>query len=114
MCYVLARDQRLHRIADIVERDFLRVKAAAAGLRVELELLRALVGSVALAHRHRPDATRDAADHRILRIHAVAEEERQVRREVVDTHAAREIRLDESEAVRERKGELADRIRAGL
>ena len=79
-----------------------------------LELLAALVGAVAVAHRHRPDAPRDAAEHGVLRVHAVAEEEAQVRREVVDVHAAREIRLDEGEAVGQRERELADRVRAGL
>ena len=97
---VVGRDQRLQRGADVVERDLLRVQAAARRLGVVLELLRALVGAVAFAHRHRPDAARDAADHRVLGVHAVAEEERQVRREVVDVHAAREVRLDEREAVR--------------
>ena len=42
------------------------------------------------------------------------EEERQVGREVVDVHAAREVRLDEGEAVRQRERELGDRVRAGL
>ena len=87
---------------------------AARGLRVELELLAALVGAVAVAHRHRPDAPRDATEHRVLGVHAVGEEERQVRREVVDVHAAREVGLDEGEAVGERERELRDRVRAGL
>ena len=111
---VVGRDQRLQRRADVVERDLLRVQGAAGRLRVELELLRALVGAVAVPHRHRPDAARDAADHRVLGVHAVAEEERQVRREVVDVHAAREVRLDEREAVGQRERELRDRVRAGL
>ena len=38
----------------------------------------------------------------------------QVRREVVDRHAAREVVLDDGEAVREREGELRDRVRPGL
>jgi len=38
---VIGGDQRLQRGADVVEGDFLRVQAAAAGLRMELELLRA-------------------------------------------------------------------------
>ncbi len=79
-----------------------------------LELLAALVRAVSVLHRHGPDAARDAADHRVLRVHAVGKEERQVRREVVDVHAAREVRLDEGEAVGEREGELRDRVRAGF
>src|SRR3546814_9909254 len=62
----------------------------------------------------RPDAARDAADHRVFGVHAVREEEAEVRREVVDLHAAREVRLDVREAVAERERELADRIRAGF
>ena len=53
-------------------------------------------------------------EHRVLGVHAVGEEERQVGREVVDVHAAREVGLDVGEAVGEREGELADRVRAGL
>ena len=79
-----------------------------------LELLAALVGAVAVPHRHRPDPPRDAPDHRVLGVHAVGEEERQVRREVVDVHAAREVGLDEGEAVGQREGELRDRVRPGL
>jgi len=111
---VHADDQRLQRRADVVELDLLRVQRAARGLAVVLQLLAALVGAVAVAHRYRPDAARHAAEHGVLRVHAVAEEERQVRREVVDVHAAREVRLDEREAVRQRERELRDRVRAGL
>ena len=70
--------------------------------------------AVAVLHRHRPDAPRHAPEHRVLRVHAVGEEERQVRREVVDVHAAREVGLDEGEAVGERERELRDRVRARL
>src|SRR2546422_1805193 len=34
--------------------------------------------------------------------------------EIVDPHSACEVGLDEREAVRKRKGELRDRVRAGL
>jgi hypothetical protein len=57
-------------------------------------------------HRTRPDPPRDAADHRVLGIHPVREEEAQVRREVVDRHSAREVVLDDREAVRQREREL--------
>ena len=103
------RIERLQRRADVVELDLACVQAAARGLDVVLQHLAARPGAVELAHRARPDAPRDAADHRIFRIHAVREEERQVRREVVDLHAAREVVLDDGEAVREREGELRDR-----
>jgi hypothetical protein len=111
---VVDRDQRLQRGADVVELDLLRVQAAAAGLDVVLQLLAALVGAVLVAHRHRPDAARHAAQHGVLRVHAVAEEEAQVGREVVDVHAARQVRLHEGEAVAEREGQLADRVGAGF
>ncbi len=81
---------------------------------MELQLLAALVAAVAVSHRNRPDAARDAPEHGVFRVHAVGEEERQVGREVVDMHAAREVGLDEGEAVGEREGELRDRVGAGL
>ena len=112
---VVGRDQRLQRRADVVERDLLRVQASGPSVcEWNLSFCDALVRAVALAHRDGPDPPRDAADDRVLGVHAVAEEERQVRREVVDVHAAREIGLDEREAVGERERELRDRIRAGL
>ena len=79
-----------------------------------LQLLRALAGAVLVAHRHRPDPAGHAADHGVLGVHAVGEEERQVGREVVDVHAAREVGLDVGEAVGQGEGELADGVRPGL
>ena len=79
-----------------------------------LELLAALVGAVALPHGHGPDPPGHAADHRVLGVHPVGEEERQVGREVVDVHAAREVALDVGEAVGEGERELADGVRPGL
>ncbi|MCW0416172.1 hypothetical protein NB689_001926 [Xanthomonas sacchari] len=108
------RVQRLQRGADVVELDLLRVQRTARGLDVVLHHLAALVAAVALAHRPCPDPPRHAADHRVLRVHAVAEEEAQVRREIVDVHAARQVVLDDGEAVAEGEGELADRVRPGL
>jgi hypothetical protein len=78
-----------------------------------LELLAALVGAVLVLHRHRPDAAGDAADHGVFRVHAVAEEEGEVGREVVDVHAAGQV-ARHSEAVGQREGELADRVGAGF
>jgi hypothetical protein len=62
----------------------------------------------------RPDAPRHPPDDYVLRIHAVGEEEREVGREVVDLHAARQVVLGDGEAVGEREGELRDRVGAGL
>src|SRR3970282_2654919 len=99
---------------DVVELDLLRVQGPAPGLDVVLHHLAARVGTVALAHRARPDAAGDAADHGVLRVHAVAEEERQVGREVVDLHPAREVVLDDGEAIGKGEGQLADRVRPGF
>src|SRR5690606_22215935 len=66
------------------------------------------------AHGAGPDAAGDAADDGVLRVHAVGEEERQVGREVGDLHAARQVVLDDGEAVAQGKGVLADRVRPGL
>src|SRR6266704_2563433 len=58
---------------------------------------RLMMSWIAIAQRDCPDAPRDASEHGVLGVHAVAEEEAQVGREVVDVHAAREISLDEGE-----------------
>ncbi len=108
---VLQGEQSLERRPNVVERDLLRVERTAGRLDVVLELLRALVAPVLVAHRLRPDAARHAAEHRVLRVHPVREKEREIRREVVDVHSARQVVLDEREAVRERERELRDRVR---
>ena len=111
---VVDGEQRLQRGTDIVEIHLLRMQRTARGLHVILELLAAIIGAVLVLHRHRPDATRDAADYRVFRIHAVREEERQVGRKIVDLHAARQIALDVGETVRQGECELTDRVRAGF
>jgi len=73
---VVYGDQRLQCGADVVELNLLRVQTAATGLDVVFEFLRALVGTVFLFHRNRPNATRDAAHHGVFGIHAVAKKER--------------------------------------
>ena len=100
------RIERLERGADIVEGDLLRVQAPPRSLHVILEHLTARSGLIALAHGACPDATRHAPDDRVLRIHAVGEEEGQVGREVIDGHAARQVVLDDGEAVGERESQL--------
>ncbi len=75
---VVNRVQGLQRRADIVEVDLLRVQGAATGLDVVLELLGPLICTVLLVHGLGPNAPGDAADHRILRIDAVGEEEAEV------------------------------------
>ncbi len=104
----------LQRRADVVEVDLLGVQRAAARLDVVLQLLAAVVGAVLLLHGHGPDAPGHAADDAVLGIQAVAEEEAEVRREVVDVHAAGQVVLDEGEAVGQGEGQLADGIRARL
>ncbi len=100
---VVDRDQRLQCGADVVEGDLLRVQRAAGCLHVVFQLLAAIVGAVLVLHRRGPDAPRHATQHRVLRVHAVREEEGQVGGEIVDAHAAREVGLDEGEAVGERE-----------
>ena len=53
-----------------------------------LESLRALIRTVPVAHRNGPDPAGHAADHRVLRVHAIREEEGEVGRKVIDVHAA--------------------------
>ena len=111
---VVGGNECLQRGADVVELDLLRMQAAPAGLAVILELLAALVGAVLVAHGHRPDAPGHATQHGVFRVHAVAEEKAQVGCEIIDPHAARQIGLDEGEAIGQREGKLADRVGPGL
>ena len=111
---VINGDQRLQGGADIIEIHFLRMQRAAGSLDVVLHFLAALVGAIALFHGHRPDAPRNAADHRVFRIHAIAEEETQVRREFVDVHAARQIGFDIGKAIGQRESQLRNRVGAGF
>ena len=85
---VVDRNQGLQCRANVIELNLLRVQAAAAGLDVVLQLLTAFIGTIFFAHGHRPYAARDSAQHGVLGVHAVAEEERQVGRKVIDVHAA--------------------------
>ncbi|OIQ71984.1 hypothetical protein GALL_463950 [mine drainage metagenome] len=111
---VVNGNQCLQRGADVVELDLLGVQAAPTGLDVVLELLAALVGSVFFFHRHGPDAPGHAAHHGVLGIHAVAEEETQVGRKVIDVHAARQVGFNKGEAVGQRESQLADRVGTGF
>ncbi len=77
-----------------------------------LEFLCAFVGAVLETHGAGPDASGDTTHDGVFGIHAVREKEAQVRREIVDVHTTRQIRLDEGKTVGQRKGELADRVRA--
>ena len=79
-----------------------------------LELLGALAGAVAVPHGDRPDASGDPAEHRVLGVHAVGEEEAEVGGEVVDVEAAGQVRLDVGEPVGQGERQLADRVRARL
>ena len=106
--------QRLQRGADVVERHLLRVQRSAAGLHVVLQLLRSLVGAVALLHGDGPDAPGHPTEHGVLGVHAVGEEEGEVGCEVVDVHAAGQVGLDVGEPVRQRERQLGDGVRAGL
>src|SRR3546814_3198329 len=85
---------------------------AAAGLDVVLHHLAARRGAVALAHGAGPDAAGDAADDGVLGVHAVGEEERQVGREVVDLHPARQVVLDDGEAVAQRSEEHTSELQS--
>ncbi|GIX29409.1 MAG: hypothetical protein KatS3mg123_3290 [Burkholderiales bacterium] len=79
-----------------------------------LSFWRALVGPVLEPHGDGPDAPGDPPQHRVLGIHAVTEEERQVGGELVHVHAPGEIGLHVGEAVRQGEGELGDGIRPRL
>ena len=79
-----------------------------------LQLLGALAGTVAVPHGGGPDPPGDPADHGVLGVHAVGEEERQVGREVVDLHAPGQVGLHVGEPVGQGERQLADRVGPGL
>ena len=111
---VVDSDQRLQRGTDVVELDLLRVQTAATGLDVVFKFLRAFVGTVFFFHRHRPNAARHATHHGVFGVHAVAEEERQIGRKVVDVHASRQIGFDKGKAITQGECKLRDGIGACL
>ena len=104
----------MQRGADVVEIDFLRVQRTARRLDVVLEHLGACGCSVLLAHGFGPDATSHAADDCILGVDAVGEEKAQVGPEFVQIHASAQVVLDVGKAVRQRKGQLRNRIGPGF
>jgi len=83
----------LQRGANVVELNFLRVQRTARRLNVVLQFLAAFVGAVLVLHGHRPNAARHAAHHGVFGVHAIAEEEAQVGRKIVNVHAARQVGL---------------------
>ena len=104
--------QSLQGCANVVEAYFLCMQAAARSLYVILEHLAAGGRAVTFTHGSGPDAPRHAADHRIFRVHAVGEEEAQVRREVINIHTAREVVLDDRKTIRQGECQLTYRVRA--
>jgi len=111
---VIDSHQRLQGGADIVEIHLLGVQRAARGLDMIFELLASFVGTVLVAHGDRPQPTCDAPDHRIFGVKTVAEEEGEVRCEIVDVHASRQVILNVGESVGEGERQLADGVRPGL
>ena len=76
--------------------------------------LRALVALVFIFHGLGPDAPGHTADHRIFRIDAIAEEEGQVGRKIIDIHAPAQVIFHISKAVGQGKCQLRNRIGACL
>src|SRR6185437_12629502 len=75
---VIDRIQRLQRRPDVIEIDLLGMEAPPAGLYMIFQFLRPAVAFVDMLDRFGPDAPRYPADNAVFRVHAVAEEERQV------------------------------------
>ena len=111
---VVNRNQRLQGGADVVELNLLGVQRAARGLDVVFEFLAALVGTVFLFQSDSPNAACHAAHDGVLGVHAVAKEETQVGREVVDVHATRQVGLHKCEAIGKREGQLRNRVGTGF
>ena len=100
--------------ADVVEGHLLGVQGSPRGLDVVLELLGPLVGAVAFLHGDGPDAAGHPTDDRVLGVHAVGEEEREIRCERVHIHPPGQVRLDVGESVGQGEGQLGDGVGAGF
>ena len=75
-----------------------------------LQLLAALVGAIFVLHGDSPNAARHTAHHGVLGVHAIAEKETQIGREVVNVHPACQIGFDKRETVGQGERQLADRV----
>ena len=107
---VVNRIERLQSGSDIVEINLLRVQTPSARLNVILQHLRTRIATVFQLHRLRPNPTCNPTNYRVFRVNPVAEEETQVRRKIIDVHAATQIILHIGKAVAQRKGQLRNRI----
>ena len=110
------RRQRLQRHAHDVVLRLLRRQRRAAGLRVEAQLQRIRVlRAKAIAHEARPQPPRraelgDFFEEVVVRV----EEERELRREVVDLQAGLQRRFDVRDRIRQRERHFLHRRRSGL
>src|SRR5690606_171816 len=111
---VIKRVERLQGRANVIELDFLCVQRTARSLDVVLQHLCARPSTVDIAQSARPDTPRDPADDGVFGIHAIGEEEREIRREIIHAHAARLVVLEQGEAVRQCERELRNGVRARL
>ena len=93
------RVERLQGGANIVKADLLGVQTPSGGLNVVLQHLATRAGTIPLAHRTRPNAPRDPTDNAVFGIHSIGEKEAQVGRKIIDSHAAREVILNNRKAV---------------
>src|SRR5688572_12460770 len=72
------------------------------------------VGAILVLHCLCPDLTGYPTDHGILRVKAIAEEEGEVGRKIINAHSAAEVVLHERKAICECERELGDGVRAGF
>ncbi len=71
-------------------------------------------GAVPVAQGDGPDPASHPPEDRVLRVHAVGEEEREVGGEVVDRHTPSQIGLHIGEPVGQGEGQLGDRVGSGF
>ena len=111
---IVNRIQRLQSGSDVVEINLLRVQTPSARLDVILQHLRTRIASVLQLHRFGPNSASHPANHRVFWVDAVAKEETQVRRKIIDVHAATQIILHIGKAVAQRKRQLRNGVRTRL
>src|SRR5690348_15450857 len=86
------------------------MQASAGGLDMIFQHLASLVGIVLIFHRFCPDTPCHTADHTILNVHSIAEEERKIGCKIINIHSAAQVILYISKSVSQGKCKLSNGV----
>ena len=90
------------------------MQTPAGCLNVILQHLASRLGVIPVPHRFGPDPPCHPADDTILRVHAVAEKEGEIRCKIINEHPPAEVIFNEGESVGQSEGKLGHRVRSGF